>query len=363
MTLDSGQKALRRPQSRCEHPAMSDTPPPRLTEGAARALLDALPGITWRPFERDDLPEIAAFFTEVETFDANPERTSLVGLQEFWDAERSVPEEDTLAGYDEDGRVVAVGWSGCNRAVTEERRVYLGGAVRPDRRGEGIGRAVLGWEVAHARSWDVATREPGHGPLVMRLYAPTGQADVRDLADRHGLTVARHFYEMVRPLGPVEVPALDGIRIVEWEPARSAEAHAVLNAAFRDHWGRVDTTPEMWQEGLDAEAFRPQWSLLAIDEATDAVVAVALGCAYEQDWSEGHRQGYTDELGVLREYRGRGIARAMLLESMRRFAADGMDEASLGVDTHNESGALRLYESLGYVVEASTCVHELVEGP
>ena len=48
---------------------------------------------------------------------------------------------------------------------------------------------------------------------------------------------------------------------------------------------------------------------------------------------------------------------------MRRFAADGMDAACLGVDTENPSGALSLYERLGYRPTASTCVHELVEEP
>src|SRR5690625_5206847 len=128
---------------------------PTLTdEAAARARLDVLPGLTWRPFERDDLPAILEFYAECEAYDDNPERSSLVELQEFWDSPRSRPAEDTLAGWGADGRVVATAWAGCNRAITEKRGVYLGGAVRPDRRGGGIGRAVLQWEMAHGREWD-----------------------------------------------------------------------------------------------------------------------------------------------------------------------------------------------------------------
>ncbi len=119
------------------------------SEGAARCALDQLPGISWRPFGREDLPVIAAFYTECEAYDENPERSSLADLEEFWNSPRSVPEEDTLVGRDTDGRIVATAWAGCNRAVTERRGVRLAGAVRPDRRGEGIGRAVLQWELAH----------------------------------------------------------------------------------------------------------------------------------------------------------------------------------------------------------------------
>lgn len=272
-----------------------------------------------------------------------------------------MPEHDTLAGRDSRGEIVATAWSGCNRVVTDKRGVYLGGAVHPKRRGEGIGGAVLRWELAHGSDWDRATRHPDYGPLVMRLGAPTAQSDVRDLAVRHGLETERYFFELSQPLtGVVDVPGVDGIRLLDWDPARSAEAHAVCNAAFRDHWGHVDSTAEMWQEQVTSHAFRPQWSVIAVDEATDEIVGVAFNCAFEQDWGpQGFTEGYTDELAVLRNHRGRGIAKALLLASMRRFVAAGLDAAGLGADAANPSGALRLYEALGYRRTASTCIHQL----
>ncbi len=102
-----------------------------------------MPGIRWLPFAREDLPAIAAFYRVCETHDENSERASLTGLAEFWDSPRSVPKADTLAGFDTGGDIVATAWAGCNRAVTEKRKVYLGGAVHPRRRGEGIGRNIL----------------------------------------------------------------------------------------------------------------------------------------------------------------------------------------------------------------------------
>jgi GNAT superfamily N-acetyltransferase len=343
---------------------VSGTPVP-VSRSDARAALEALAGLTWRPFEREDLPGVAELYAECEAYDENPERTSLAGLQEFWDSPRSRPEEDTLAGYDVHGRVVAAGWAGCNRAVTERRGVYLGGAVRPDRRGEGIGRAVLQWQLAHALEWDGATRRPGYGPLVVNLYAPVDQHDVRDLADRHGLEVERYFIELSRSLAaPMPPPAVPGVRIVGWDHGRSAEIHAVVDTAFRDHWGHADRTPEMWHEVVTAQAFRPEWSVLAVDEDTDAVVGAALNCAYEQDWAaNGSPEGYTDQLAVAATHRGRGIAGARLAESMRRFTSSGMQVAAIGVDAANPSGALRLYTGLGYEPRASTCVHRLSRAP
>jgi ribosomal protein S18 acetylase RimI-like enzyme len=64
--------------------------------------------------------------------------------------------------------------------------------------------------------------------------------------------------------------------------------------------------------------------------------------------TRGFSEGYTDLLGVRREFRGLGIATALLADAMRRFAAEGLDVASLDVDSENPTGALALYLKMGY---------------
>ena len=235
------------------------------------------------------------------------------GFTSSGDSPRSRPDDDTLVRHDARQQIVATAWAGCNRALTERRSVYLGGAVRPDRRGEGIGRAVLGWEMAHGSEWDSTTRQDGYGPLVMRLYAPSDQADVRDLAERHELAIERYFFEMSRRLDDTPpAPELNGVRIVDWRPERSPEVHNMVDRAFQDHWGHANRTDEMWDEVVGSRAFRPDWSVLALDETTATVVGAALNCAYEQDWqATGIREGYTDQLAVAHTHRGRGIASAL----------------------------------------------------
>jgi ribosomal protein S18 acetylase RimI-like enzyme len=135
----------------------------------------------------------------------------------------------------------------------------------------------------------------------------------------------------------------------------------VVDEAFQDHWGHTDRTDGMWQEVIGSAAFRPQWSVLAVDGDTGAAVGAAINCAYEQDWqATGVAEGYTDQLALTKNHRGRGVASALLKESMRRFAASGMDAAALGVDAANSSGALQLYERLGYQQTARTCVRQFL---
>jgi ribosomal protein S18 acetylase RimI-like enzyme len=49
--------------------------------------------------------------------------------------------------------------------------------------------------------------------------------------------------------------------------------------------------------------------------------------------------GYTESISVQREWRRRGLARALIAESMRMFRDMGMEHAALGVHTTNPNGA------------------------
>ena len=60
------------------------------------------------------------------------------------------------------------------------------------------------------------------------------------------------------------------------------------------------------------------------------------------------KRGYTETICVRRPWRRRGVARALIARSLRELRDLGMTEAALGVDAQNPSGALRLYEGMGF---------------
>jgi ribosomal protein S18 acetylase RimI-like enzyme len=60
------------------------------------------------------------------------------------------------------------------------------------------------------------------------------------------------------------------------------------------------------------------------------------------------KRGYTEGICTLRPWRKLGLARSLLVQSMQMFKEMGMTETALSVDLENLSGALRLYESVGY---------------
>ncbi len=64
----------------------------------------------------------------------------------------------------------------------------------------------------------------------------------------------------------------------------------------------------------------------------------------------GRQRGWTEAISTSRRWRRRGVAKALIVESIRELAARGMTEVALGVHTENPNGAYALYQSLGYEV-------------
>ena len=62
------------------------------------------------------------------------------------------------------------------------------------------------------------------------------------------------------------------------------------------------------------------------------------------------RRGWTENISTSRRWRRRGVAKALIVESIRELAARGMTEVALGVHTENPNGAFDLYAGLGYEV-------------
>jgi len=67
--------------------------------------------------------------------------------------------------------------------------------------------------------------------------------------------------------------------------------------------------------------------------------------------------GYTEYISTHAHWRNRGIAGALLAESLRELKSRGMTEAALGVDTSNPGGAFQLYTKLGFELRSYEAVY------
>ena len=121
-----------------------------------------------------------------------------------------------------------------------------------------------------------------------------------------------------------------------------------FNLSFIDHWGFHPLTVERRRHRLTDPNYRPERDLIAV--APDGTFAAFCHCHIDPaDNARYERsEGWIGVLGTRRGYRKIGLGRAMLLAGMRLLKAEGMATAVLGVDAENPTGALRLYESVGF---------------
>jgi len=245
------------------------------------------------------------------------------------------------------GRLVGYGrvWWWQN---SDGERVYgLSGYVHPDWRRRGIGRALLDWQ--ERRACEIAAGHPQDGPRYLQGWMMDTAVGRRALFAGAGYQPARYGFMMVRPLGePIpDLPLPDGLEVRPVEAGHKRRIFDALNEAFRDHWGHREMTEEDFQSWNGWPMATPH--LWQVAWADGEVAGMVLNTIIPEDNQQfGVLRGWTDPICVRRPWRKRGLARALIMRSLRLLKEQGMTEGALGVDTQNLSGALRLYESCGF---------------
>lgn len=286
-----------------------------------------------RPLTHDDLPALTEFLVhEEERLTGRPSQFNESDVRDW--TSRTDLEHDSRLAEDESG-IAAVAWL----RVTEGRAVGVV-AVREHVQATSIGTEFVEWCEGRARELG-ATRMHQHA-LGVDAYA-------RELLASLGYRDVRHFYDMAIEL--TERPELASVEI-ETLLAEDAEAfHGALDAAFQDHWEHHSRPFAEWYERHSSSPnFDLNLWLLIRSEGEIAAVAV----------NEANRNGggYVGILGVRREFRGRGYAKALLYRAFAEFWDRGLTRVTLGVDAENPTGATHLYESVGMHVEAENIVYE-----
>jgi mycothiol synthase len=303
-------------------------------------------GVTWRAPTEADIPAWVDLLAAVESVDRTGEVIDAAEIEALLGLSYLDPAHDVRLGWDGD---TPVGFASVLDPAREApRRISIEGAVRPDRRRRGIGDALLEWAVGRAQ--ERAVERPVDGDGWLEVGAGEGDTGREALFRAHGFAPVRYYFEMRRSLATaVAVPAVPrGLTLAPFDRARDEDVRAAHNEAFRDHWGSSPLDAETWSTWVTGDRdFRPDCSFIVLDG--DDVAGYALNALHPADWPGlGFREGWTHQLGVRRPWRGRGVARALLHATMRAFRAEGMDYATLDVDSENPTGALALYQRAGY---------------
>jgi ribosomal protein S18 acetylase RimI-like enzyme len=137
--------------------------------------------------------------------------------------------------------------------------------------------------------------------------------------------------------------------------------YQTIHDAFTDHWGVVEgETFEEWLHWIEEdEKFDPKVCHLAVT-GDDEIVGALLA---RPEWEGDPTVAWIDELGVLRPWRRKGIARALLLRCFAEFHRRGRYKIGLGVDGDSLTGATRLYEQAGMRVFQRRDAYEKILRP
>lgn len=261
-------------------------------------------------------------------------------------------ELDSLIGLDGAGQVVAVAMVMFPpRQVTLVRSLPIGG-VHPKLRGRGIGRQLLAWQIGRAQQQLASSDKKLPGWIL--AYADERSPQNARLLRLAGMNLSRYFLSLERllaePIATVETAP--GIRLAPFTAQVSQAVHAARDDAFMDHWASQPMSDENWDAFVSGRWFRADLSFVAFgsdEHGVEQVVGFVLSSANEDVWrTQGFTGGYVDLVGVTSPWRGRHIAQSLLAAHLEAGRALGYDRSTLAVDSASPTGALGLYEGMGY---------------
>jgi ribosomal protein S18 acetylase RimI-like enzyme len=212
-----------------------------------------------------------------------------------------------------------------------------------------VGRQLVAWLREQARV--LAPGKPAHvacsasNQLKQKVYTEAG-----------GVVVRRFFRMAIEFTDDQVIHVPDPAPGVEVRNATDDESdlrtmHSIVDTAFLDHYGHETEAFEVWR-GHTIEGSATDTSLWWLAFVDGAPAAGLYGSTLPT-------AGYVDTIGTLREYRGKGLGRLLLLTSFAEFHRRGYRKVVLGVDATNPTGAVALYESVGMRAEHQGFRHEL----
>jgi mycothiol synthase len=318
-------------------------------------LLGEQAGYTWRPARLEDASAIHALLVAADAADDRTAAGFLSDIERNFDDPWADPKLDSRLAFTADGQVAVNGWVYVNPQPEEEFRAYLSGDVHPAHRGKGLGEALFSW--LQRRGVERLLAIPGEAKRVLRTSSPADLPDRISLFEKYGFQPVRYFFKMRRdldqPIPELSLPA--ELTLSTYRADLDVDFAQAFNDSFRDHWGYEPVTYEEWQKFfIGREDFRPDLTFLALADGDTPNEQIVAGFSFnvvnpEANARSGIQEGWINVLGVRRLWRRRGIASALICVSLQAFKEDGLAYATLGVDTENLSGALGIYERLGFV--------------
>jgi mycothiol synthase len=290
-------------------------------------------GVTLRAPTLDDVPGVAALVNREAQRLRGRDDVDEVTVRGWWTQPAPFDLERDVVLAVEGGEIVGYGDLG--------DQAHDGKVLWLDVRGEALAPVL-----AELERRALERRAPGG---VIRAFSDAEDAAYAELLELTGYRRIRASYRMRIDLSGrrFEPSWPEGARVRTLvEGVDEPLLHRTLDTAFADHWGHTPTPYEEWLHWVTA--LGPVDPSLIFVVEVDGDVAGAAFCRPADPGDAG--AGWIGQLGILRAYRRRGLATALLTHAFAEFQARGLARAGLGVDAESTTGAVRLYENAGMTV-------------
>lgn len=319
-----------------------------------------MPG--FRSLTRADLPALHALLLAAARADQDEHVESLDDLETQFEDVWSDPAADAVVAVDSDGRLCLYARLFVNPEPNAERTSFGTYAVHPDLRGSGHEDALLDWLEARSNTHRPPIFDGGPAEVRLRIARREQQKTEIERLTRRGYRHTRDYFRMRRDLDGALPQATypSGVVVRAFAAGDDEALWSAHLEAFTDHWGyQLESLVDFRQYVIASADFRPDLTRLVW--ADGQVVAYSINQVATADNARvGRAEGTVRLLGTRRAWRGKGLARAMLADSMTLFKDAGLTHAALTVDAESLTGAFELYQRIGFSVAVRTMAFDLV---
>ena len=259
-----------------------------------------------------------------------------------------------------DGEVVAYGRFSWEDMANGEHLVDGVLNVLPRVRGGSIEGLLLGHAID--RTEELAVELGAGRDVHLSVNVTDRDPELQAAAEALGFRRVRQFAHLVRP-NLEHIPAIplpDGFEVRPIAADDRAMHRRVWDAsarAFAGSWGEEQPTEVDYTRWLESPTFDPPLWRVAFHG--EEIAGQILNYLDETPDADGGRIGWTESISVQPEFRRRGLARALLAESLRTVRDAGATRAALGADLQNPNAAAELYQSMGFVITSVSHAYRL----
>jgi len=276
--------------------------------------------------------------------------------------EEMILQEKEDPSFDLEGRFIAeldrspVGAVHANvEKQREERKGFIRFYVIPESRGRGIERQLV----------ELALRElKDRGMAIAQAFIDSRERDYVELLEGLDFKQVRVVSNMEMELADIsqEIGENKQMAIRSLQKEREEEIRLLtwlLNETFKENFNfRPDTVEEV-RYFLFSDLYYNEAKeifLAVLDDESIGYIGVGIDEKYNLEKQV--QAGDIFTIGVLKQYRRRGIGARLMLHALETLKAKGMTKAMLGVDDYNRTKAMKLYEKVGFKVKKKDIVLE-----